>query len=317
MPETPKEDQKRPRAGPEFGAEMTAKRPPETSVGELIHARRIGLGLSLQTLGERVGCAKSYLSQVENGRRERPPGEILLRRLEDALSLAPGELVELARLERTPTQVRERLHSLEAQQRTAQSSAQRLARLLSGGLEGAGRSVLDSAHASGELERLVGALSGAGSSSPGEAGGGGSDAVITPLSREVPLINQVAAGYPSEFTDLGYPARIADEYVRVPDLDDPDAFAARVVGDSMEPEYHEGDVVIFSPTRDVRDGSDCFVRLEHDAETTFKRVYFEGEAGREMIRLQPLNSRFAPRTLRREEVAGLYAAVSVTRRIGK
>jgi len=75
-------------------------------------------------------------------------------------------------------------------------------------------------------------------------------------------------------------------------------------------------VVIFSPTRDVRDGSDCFVRLEHDAETTFKRVYFEGEVGEEMIRLQPLNSRFAPRTLGREEVAGLYAAVSVTRKIG-
>jgi phage repressor protein C with HTH and peptisase S24 domain len=127
------------------------------------------------------------------------------------------------------------------------------------------------------------------------------------------LINKVAAGYPREFTDLGYPARIADEYVRCPDVTDPDAFAARVVGDSMMPDYREGDVVVFSPTRDVKDGNDCFVRLERDAETTFKRVYFEGE-GR--LRLQPLNARYSPRVVNREDVGGLYAAVSVIRRVG-
>jgi SOS-response transcriptional repressor LexA len=244
--------------------------------------------------------------------------------------------VQRAHIERTPADVRKRLETLEGRQR----SAERLARLLSqglGGLGASGRSMLDDAHKTGELQRLVDALSETDRNAPASSSPR-SDAVLTPLSREVPLINKVAAGYPSEFTDLGYPARIADEYVRVPDLSDPDAFAARVVGDSMEPEYHEGDVVIFSPQRDVRDGSDCFVRLEHDAETTFKRVYFEraprnggdgnegdsgddtasGESGEgaELIRLQPLNSRFAPRTLPREEVAGLYAAVSVTRQIG-
>ena len=43
-----------------------------------------------------------------------------------------------------------------------------------------------------------------------------------------------------------YPVGIADDYVRCPDLHDANAFAVRVVGDSMEPRFHEGDIVIFS-----------------------------------------------------------------------
>ena len=97
----------------------------------------------------------------------------------------------------------------------------------------------------------------------------------------VPVVNSVQAGYPREFTDLGYPARVADDYVAVPGITDPDAFAARVVGDSMEPAYIEGDIVIFSPLVDATDGTDCFVRLVRDDETTFKRVFvdFSGDFG--------------------------------------
>ena len=184
----------------------------------------------------------------------------------------------------------------------------RLAELLLTGIDKRGkvRASLDEAYRSGELQRLVGQLTGE------------QDVEHIPMTAQVPLINSVAAGYPREFTDLGYPARVADEYVSVVNLADADAFAARVVGDSMEPEYRQGDVVVFSPTLDVRDGMDCFARLERDSETTFKRVYFEiGDDGMELIRLQPLNSAYPPRVLRREEVAGLYAAVSVTRKVGR
>lgn len=53
--------------------------------------------------------------------------------------------------------------------------------------------------------------------------------------------------------------------------------------------------------------------LEPDHESTFKRVFFEGEAGAERIRITPLNGRYAERVVERERVAGLYAGVSVTR----
>ncbi|MEL7484098.1 MAG: S24 family peptidase [Planctomycetota bacterium] len=180
-----------------------------------------------------------------------------------------------------------------------------------------GRVSLDAVHSSGELRRLVDQMDPQGAEQGRERVAGGSTMQPVPLPREVPLINRVTAGQPTEFTDLGYPARVADDYVRVPDLADPDAFAARVVGDSMQPEYLEGDVVVFSPAARVESGSDCFARLEPDQETTFKRVYFEaGEGSVELIRLQPLNARYAPRTLPRDQVAGLYRAVTVMRAIG-
>lgn len=289
--------------GPSHEAAAPAETPGGGSrVGGLIRARRRAQGLSLQQLAERVGCARSYLSSIENGRRN-PPAPELLRALEGALSLPKESLVAAAGWQRSMEVggaiVREEVARLQGQQR----AATRLADLLKGGQ---GRSV-DALYQSGELRRLVDTLS----------GGTASDAVPIALPREVPLINKVAAGYPTEFTDLGYPARVADEYVRCPDLEDADAFAARVVGDSMQPAYAEGDIVIFSPAKPVKSGMDCFARLEPDHETTFKRVYLEEDGGgRGLIRLQPLNSAYPPRVVEREQVAGLYAAVSVMRRIG-
>lgn len=259
--------------------------------------------MTLAELAEAAGCTKGYLSTIENERRTGPPSDEVLSRLEWALRLEAGVLVEAARWETTPEPVRRRVEEME-EERTV---ARRLARMLRD--QG-----VDALHKSGELREMVARLA------PDEerrAGGGveaGNLARVLPM--RVPLINRVAAGYPTEFTDLGYPARVADEYVGVPDVYDPDAFAARVVGDSMEPRYREGDIVVFSPLAATRDGSDCFVRFERDEETTFKRIYFSRtEDGREMIRLQPLNSAYEARTVEREEVAGMYAAVYVVREV--
>lgn len=207
---------------------------------------------------------------------------------------------EAASWQTTPDSVRKRVRDLESDRHTAQQ----LAALLK-------RDGIDALHASGELRTLVGRLA------PEEGASGVS--LLEALPMRVPLINKVTAGYPADFTDLGYPARIADEYVSVPGIEDPDAFAARVVGDSMTPQYCEGDIVVFSPLRDTASGSDCFVRFDESVggESTFKRVYFEEDAqSRAMIRLQPINPEYPPRSVRREDVAGLYAAVYVVRRVG-
>lgn len=261
------------------------------ALGMLVRTRRMALGLTLQQLAEASRCAKSYLSTIENGRRPNPPSDAVLTRLERALGLETGRLVEAARWESTPESVREAFETL----RSRDEAARRLASLLR-------TRGVDDAFASGELSSLVATIGGEGG--------------IAPAPAPVPVINKVAAGYPAEFTDLGYPARMADEWVHAPDLRDPDAFAARVVGDSMAPRYSEGDIVIFSPERDTPPGADCFVRLERDGESTFKRVYFEtDEQGDEWIRLQPLNDAYPVRRVRREDVAGMYAAAYVVREV--
>jgi repressor LexA len=129
-----------------------------------------------------------------------------------------------------------------------------------------------------------------------------------PLSagRLVPIINKVAAGYPAEFNDLDYPVGIADDYVRCPDLHDPNAFAVRVVGDSMEPKFFEGDIVIFSPSVEVHNGDDCFVRFTMPHETTFKRVFFESD---KQVRLQPRNEKYSPSLIEGKRIDGIYRAV--------
>ncbi len=305
------------------------------SLGEQLRARRRELRLTLEQVADRARCAKSYLSMIETGRRRSGPSEAALRRLEGALLLRPGDLVALAQWQATPAPVTLEVQHLQARDRVARELASRLR-----------AADLDSLHTSGELKRLVdriapeeaapravatprghnGSAGGVatprghgGSGAPaGRAAGSPTHALRIALPFQAPVINRVAAGYPREFTDLGYPARIADEHVSVPDVTDPEAFAARVVGDSMAPRYEEGDIVVFSPERDAVSGSDCFDRLERVAETTFKRVYFERSgAGEELIRLQPLNPAYSPRTFPREEIAGLYAAVYVVRRVAQ
>ena len=272
-------------------------------LGAAVRARRGELRLSLEALAKRVACSKSYLSAIENARCG-PPSAAVLRKLEAALDTEEGLLLRLADLQATPGPIRRELEELQRRQ----LAAAQVAALLRDSKGAADSSPgLDEAYQSGKLRALIDQLS-----PPDQRG-----PTPVPLPLEVPVINRVQAGYPREFTDLGYPARVADEYVRCPDLADADAFAARVVGDSMQPDYREGDIVIFSPARDVRNGSDCFARLAPDDETTFKRVFFEtGPEGEELIRLQPMNQAYPPQTLPRERVVGLYAAVSVQRQIG-
>lgn len=129
---------------------------------------------------------------------------------------------------------------------------------------------------------------------------------VGPLGPRIPVINKVAAGYPTEFTDLGYPVGVADEYVFCPGIDDPNAFAIRVCGDSMEPRYREGDILIISPAAAVASGDDCFVRIASTGESTFKRVFFDTE---DEVRLQPLNERYPPQVVPRTDIAACYRAV--------
>jgi len=307
-------------------------------IGPLIRQRRERLGLTLSALADAVGATKGYLSMIENGKVANPPSAALLGQLERALGIGDGELRRAAAWQRTPEPVRTAFEHVAADARRAGELLRWLEQATEAHSQG-GRS-LDSLFHSGELARRIHAALGepaedANTTDSASAAPATTPIHITPqaddpagppppsalplrsvdlpLRYRVPLINQVAAGYPTDFTDLDYPARVADSYVTCPDIADPTAFAARVVGDSMLPDYREGDVVVFSPEADITDGSDCFVRLEPDHETTFKRIFFEPD---DHLRLQPLNARFAARLCPREEVAGLYRAVWRLQRIG-
>jgi repressor LexA len=315
------------------------------ALGAKVRKQRRRLGFTLDELAQKSGISKPYLSLIETGRVVNPASDEKLRRLETTLQFSPGELVSQAHLCRTPRDIRAVLVSLmkngspeEASPQEAQefpkdspvavaSSARKSSagatpsRLRLGeknnprnGTHAARESAhsalstltpkprtltgngidLDDAYLNGVLHRLVEQ-----SASNVERVG----------SNSVPVINKVSAGYPRDFTDLSYPPRVADEYVGCPEVQDKDAFAARVHGDSMHPKYHEGDIVIFSPAAELRNGDDCFVRLE-DGHTTFKRIFFEtDDAGQQVIRLQPRNEKYRAQVLLRDQVTGIYRAL--------
>lgn len=263
------------------------------SLGSILRERRESKGLTQDAVAAQVGISKPYLSNLETGRAKNPPADAKLIALETALGFESGQLIRLAHLARTPLDVRKEHEWLEAEVRKLRGVLLDLAR---------GRS----RNSAADLEALAG-------HEMGQQVENGNVRTIRTGST-VPIINRVAAGYPHNFTDLDYPAGVADEYIRCPDLHDSQAFAARVVGDSMEPEYHEDDIVIFSPGTQPRNGDDCFVRFDGDYSTTFKRFYQDDPS---TIRLQPLNNRYPAQMHAPEHVTGLWPAVFRFERVRK
>ena len=230
--------------------------------GELLRQKRHQAGLRQAELAGKVGVTASYVSLLESGQRPSPSDEVT-RSIERALGLAENELVRLAHLERTPSDIREEMDLEHFYREGIPHKQARTVDIHTPAFEGI---------------------------------------------RSIPLINKVSAGYPSDFTDKGYPVGIADEYVGMPDVDDPNAFAVTVVGDSMEPRLHEGDVLIISPAEPVANGDICFVRIDNNGESTstIKQVWHDDETN---VRLESFNPRYASRIIPKDHVGGIYRAV--------
>jgi phage repressor protein C with HTH and peptisase S24 domain len=82
------------------------------------------------------------------------------------------------------------------------------------------------------------------------------------LSRRVPLIGLAQAGGEGYFDDGGYPVGGGWDEISVPEIGDPNAYALEISGESMEPVFRDGDVVIVSPGAPVRRGDRVVVRTQ-------------------------------------------------------
>lgn len=250
------------------------------TLGKTIRNRRLQLNLTLDQLAEATGFSKPYLSTVETGKVKNPPSDKLLLQLEKVLKFKPSELRRLAHIERMPADMRRDFEKVAAEnvryKQIIQNIMDRNIKVTNVG------QILAEHHLDVDEKEAR----------PRDA-------------RWIPVINKVTAGYPAEFDDLGYPVGFADDYILCPDMHDPNAFAVRVVGDSMTPKFSEGDIVVFSPRVDVQNGDDCFVRFKSPHETTFKRVFYEN-GGR--IRLQPRNEKYAPMIVAGKRINGIYRA---------
>jgi len=251
------------------------------SLGQILREKRERMNLTLDDVSSRVGFSKPYLSTIETGKVKNPPSDELLTKLEKVLEFERGLLLHIAHMEKLPSDIRQQYESAESENQKWREFA---------------RNLIEKKVNPNKLKALLAKrkLNIKQTKPPLAAG------------RAVPVINKVSAGYPTDFDDLDYPVGIADDYVRCPDLHDPNAFAVRVVGDSMEPKFHEGDIVVFSPAAEVQNGDDCFIRFATPHETTFKRVFFESD---NKVRLQPRNEKYSPSIVEGKRINGLYRAI--------
>jgi SOS-response transcriptional repressor LexA len=106
------------------------------------------------------------------------------------------------------------------------------------------------------------------------------------IKGSVPLINSVQAGLWMEYLDTLQPGE--GERIETTYKSRTHTYALRVHGDSMEPKFPDGAILIVEPDESPEPGRFVIVRQGDSQETTFKQLITDG--GRLM--LKPLNPRY-------------------------
>lgn len=136
----------------------------------------------------------------------------------------------------------------------------------------------------------------------------------------VPILAPVAAGIPREAHDQGFPVGAAEAYIQHK-CDDANAFALRVDGDSMMPDFRHGDIIIVSPklgkdNDTYRDGMAAVIVFGSERTATFKLVRFENTRGRREhvdYILEPINRHHPKMRLHRGEIAAIHPVIGLAR----
>lgn len=116
---------------------------------------------------------------------------------------------------------------------------------------------------------------------------------------KVAIYGTIPAGIPTEMIDQSY----IEEYEEIPRSMIHSGFSyfgLKVKGDSMYPEFRDGDTIIFRKQDTCENGEYCAVSINH-TESTFKKV-LKNDYG---ITLQPLNPAYEPKFFTNEQVTTL------------
>ena len=110
-------------------------------------------------------------------------------------------------------------------------------------------------------------------------------------SGRLPVVSWVQAGQWSDVSDNFQPGD-ADEWVDSPFRQGPRSFVLRVVGDSMRDDsgplsFHEGDFIAVDPDREALHRSMVVIRLDDEAQATFKQLLIEPDGTRLLRALNP------------------------------
>jgi phage repressor protein C with HTH and peptisase S24 domain len=117
-------------------------------------------------------------------------------------------------------------------------------------------------------------------------------------ARAVPLLGFAEAGAGGYFDDGGFPAGEGWDEIAFPSVNDEHAYALEVSGQSMEPAYRDGDVILVSPSAPIR-RSDRVVVKTRGGEVMAKQLK---RRTAKTIELKSLNAEHPDRTLAAADV---------------
>ncbi|MDI4665021.1 helix-turn-helix transcriptional regulator [Xanthobacter autotrophicus] len=83
---------------------------------------------------------------------------------------------------------------------------------------------------------------------------------LTGPIHAIPQIGFAQAGSGGFFDDAGFPVGAGWDEIAFPEVDDRHAYALEIAGDSMQPVYRDGDIVVVSPAASVRRGDRVVVK---------------------------------------------------------
>lgn len=127
------------------------------------------------------------------------------------------------------------------------------------------------------------------------------------IKNSVPLISWVSAGYFCEVIDNFHPGD-AEEWISTTVAVSENSYALRVRGDSMEPDFPEGSIIIIDPRREPQPGN--YVIAKNGGEATFKQLTKDGSDRY----LKPLNPQY-PIKLIDEHMVICGVVVSMERKL--
>jgi phage repressor protein C with HTH and peptisase S24 domain len=119
------------------------------------------------------------------------------------------------------------------------------------------------------------------------------------LAQRIPVIGHAQAGQQGFFDDAGFPVGTGWDEVLFPHVGDPHAYALEVSGDSMEPVYRDGDLIVVSPQAAVRRGDRVVVKTT-EGEVMAKQLVRQTVS---RIELTSLNASHDDRTVPLEQLA--------------
>jgi phage repressor protein C with HTH and peptisase S24 domain len=119
-----------------------------------------------------------------------------------------------------------------------------------------------------------------------------------PITQAVPLIGFAEAGARGFFDDGGFPVGKGWDEIAFPSVNDEHAYALEISGNSMEPAYRKGDVIVVSPAAPTRRGDRVVVKTK-DGEVMVKQL---ARKTAKTIELHSLNPDHPARALQMSDV---------------